>query len=214
MHRLLKGLFVLGLAVCLGIGSAQANGTPGKFDYYVLSLSWSPEYCESVSKPDPAQCGQRRYSLVVHGLWPQYENGGYPDSCIQPSKPVPKSLIDEMIDIMPSPKLIQHEWDKHGTCSGLSMSKYFQLTRQIYNSIKIPSKYQQPSDYITTNVKALESDLVSANPKLDGAKIAVGCKGRYLQEIQVCYGKNLQPRSCGRKVADKCSDKVILRPVR
>ena len=214
MTGLLKVLLVLCLTTFLGIGSAKADGTPGKFDYYVLSLSWSPEYCASTSNPDPNQCSQRRYSLVVHGLWPQYENGGYPDSCIQPPKKVPNSLIDETIDIMPSPKLIQHEWDKHGTCSGLSMPKYFQLTRQIYNSIKIPSKYQQPSDYITTSVKGLESDLINANPNLDGTKIAVGCKGRYLQEIQVCYTKSLQPRACGRKVVDKCSSKVVLRPVR
>ncbi|NJL42628.1 MAG: hypothetical protein HC935_03095 [Pseudanabaena sp. SU_2_4] len=73
MTGLLKVLLVLCLTTFLGISSAKADGTPGKFDYYVLSLSWSPEYCASTSNPDPNQCSQRRYSLVVHGLWPQYE---------------------------------------------------------------------------------------------------------------------------------------------
>jgi ribonuclease T2 len=111
-------------------------------------------------------------------------------------------------------KLIQHEWDKHGTCSGLSIENYFKLTRQIYNSISIPNKYKQPTEYIVTSVRDLESDLIGVNPNLNGSKIAIDCKNRYLQEIRVCYDKNHQPRVCGRNVSDKCRAKVILRPIR
>jgi ribonuclease T2 len=216
MLKLINFLLVISLTICLGMGNAFAAdraNIAGQFDYYVMSLSWSPEYCASSSDPDSTQCGERRYSLVVHGLWPQYENGGFPADC-SAERAVPTAIIDSMLDIMPSKKLIQHEWDKHGTCSGLSVDKYFQLTRQIYNSIAIPDKYQQPTDYIMTSIKGLESDLIGVNPTLDGSKIAIDCKGRFLQEIRVCYDKNNQPRVCGRKVADKCRTKVVLRPIR
>jgi ribonuclease T2 len=193
--------------------AADRVNIAGQFDYYVMSLSWSPEYCATSNNPDSTQCGERRYSLVVHGLWPQYENGGFPADC-SAERAVPQAIINSMLDIMPSKKLIQHEWDKHGTCSGLSVEKYFQLTRQIYNSIVIPDKYKQPTDYIVTSVRDIEGDLIGVNPTLDGSKIAIDCKNRYLQEILVCFDKNNQPRACGRKVSDKCRAKVVLRPVR
>ncbi len=216
MLKVIKLLLVIGLTICVGMGNAWAAdraNVAGQFDYYVMSLSWSPEYCASSNNPSSTQCGERRYSLVVHGLWPQYENGGFPADCSVRTT-VPKPIVDSMLDIMPSEELIQHEWDKHGTCSGLSVEKYFQLTRQIYNSIAIPAKYKQPTDYIVTSVKDLENDLIAANPTLDSGKIAIDCKSRYLEEIRVCYDKNNQSRTCGRKVTDKCRAKVVLRPVR
>jgi ribonuclease T2 len=198
---------------CSPAVAADRASIAGEFDYYVMSLSWSPQYCATSDDPDENQCGARRYSLVVHGLWPQYDNGGFPQSC-SAERAVPQAIVDSMLDIMPSKTLIQHEWDKHGTCSGLSVENYFKLTRQIYNTISIPNKYKQPADYIITNVRDLESDLIGLNPNLDGSKIAVDCTGRFLQEIRVCYDKNNQPRVCGRKVSDKCRAKVVLRPIR
>src|SRR4029077_16012103 len=67
----------------------QQQGEPGKFDFYVLALSWSPSFCEA-SRERPAnrtpdqQCGARPYSFVVHGLWPQYERG-FPSNCQVPA---------------------------------------------------------------------------------------------------------------------------------
>ena len=63
-----------------GIAVAQdrRQNQPGQFDFYVLSLSWSPSFCESAGErgtPPREQCGARPYSFVVHGLWPQYDRG-------------------------------------------------------------------------------------------------------------------------------------------
>ena len=83
----------------LGIGSIHVGGTdpaaaqdrrqnqPGKFDFYVLSLSWSPSFCEATQergRESKEQCGERPYSFVVHGLWPQYEKG-FPEFCVVPA---------------------------------------------------------------------------------------------------------------------------------
>src|SRR5262245_38762481 len=53
----------------------------GKFDYYVRSLSWSPQHCaEPAGKSDTMQChSKRHFAFVLHGLWPQFEKG-YPQS--------------------------------------------------------------------------------------------------------------------------------------
>src|SRR5882724_9171247 len=115
-------------AVCLVIAMftaaiwgqvAQAQDSrqnePGKFDYYLLSLSWSPSFCEQAGdrKSAQQQCGERAYSFVVHGLWPQYEKQGFPEFCQQPPPFVDARIINSMLDLMPARGLIINEWKKH-----------------------------------------------------------------------------------------------------
>src|SRR6266404_463106 len=83
-------LIFAGLIAIAGTASAQdrRQNAPGEFDFYVLSLSWSPSFCEQASERgggrSQIQCGGRPYSFVVHGLWPQYERG-FADYCQRPA---------------------------------------------------------------------------------------------------------------------------------
>ncbi len=199
--------FLFALVFC---SSAFAEGEPGRFDYYLFTLSWSPEHC-SEARHDRSQCGTgRHYSFVVHGLWPQYEKG-YPDSCSR-SRRVPARIAEEMQDIMPNRHLVEHEWEKHGTCSGLSMQDYFGLIRKQYSEIRIPQEFSDPDRPIEISPDKIRSEFESANP---GMHLAVACKGRYLQEIRICYDRAMRPRECGRQVRSNCRDsKIIVRPVK
>ncbi len=71
------------IAVLLGQpASAQQAAPPGRFDYFLLTLSWSPAYC-ATHRADPAardECARHR-GFVAHGLWPQNENGSWPAFC-------------------------------------------------------------------------------------------------------------------------------------
>src|ERR1700758_2731048 len=98
-----------------GIAVAQdrRQNQPGQFDFYVLSLSWSPSFCETAGGRGP-ECGARPYSFVVHGLWPQYERG-FPQSCQSPAPRLDRRIVADMLDLMPAPRLVYHEWDTHGT---------------------------------------------------------------------------------------------------
>ena len=115
---------VLAMVLAAGLALAQdlRQNRPGQFDFYVLSLSWSPSFCDSAGErgtPPQEQCGERPFSFVVHGLWPQYERG-FPEFCQVPAPRLDRNIVGGMLDLMPSPRLIFHEWDRHGTCSGLS----------------------------------------------------------------------------------------------
>jgi Ribonuclease T2 family len=101
------------------VAQESAARVPGDFDYYVLSLSWSPTYCAGdAGQHDDQQCSPgRKFAFVVHGLWPQYTKG-WPQDCPTNEAWIDQSQIDAMMDIMPSKKLIIHEWKKHGTCAG------------------------------------------------------------------------------------------------
>src|SRR5450631_244794 len=97
--------------------SHAGTGVPGEFDYYVLSLSWSPAFC--LSSPGAAECnGPRRYGFIVHGLWPQNEEG-WPENCAVHDS-VPDDVVRGIEDLMPARGLVYHEWSAHGSCSGLA----------------------------------------------------------------------------------------------
>jgi ribonuclease T2 len=184
---------------------------PGVFDYYVLSLSWSPQHCSNHN--DSPQCDKgRRFGFVVHGLWPQFERG-YPSNCRGPAG-VPDPVVKEMMEIMPSRQLIRHEWQKHGTCSGLDVKGYFQKTEDAYVLVKIPPELKQPLKNVETTAAKVKRAFVNANPGFERS-FAVLCGGRFLREVRVCYTKDLEPRPCASDVRDQCrSGSIIMRPVR
>ncbi|TRW97200.1 ribonuclease T2 family protein [Candidatus Methylobacter oryzae] len=199
-------------ALALAVGSslsAQADGQPGKFDYYLLTLSWSPEHCAK-AKNDKLQCGDgAHYGFVVHGLWPQYDKG-YPDSCSM-TPAVPKAVVQEMLPVMPSEKLIQHEWEKHGTCSGETVGNYFGLIKNTFQTIKIPDAFVNPSRPVNTSAADIRQAFLNSNPNL---QMAVACKGQYLQEVRLCFDKQMHSTACSSYVKDYCSSSnVIVRPV-
>src|SRR5437660_1039558 len=129
----------------------RRQNASGEFDFYVLSLSWSPSFCEAAnerggpSKSQQIQCGGRPFSFVVHGLWPQYERG-FPNYCQQPAPRLDRNIVSSMLDLMPAPGLIFSEWDKHGTCSGLSARSYFETIRKARAVVKIPEQFIELSE--------------------------------------------------------------------
>src|SRR4029077_5265866 len=132
------------LALCAVAAPAQdaRQNQPGEFDFYVLSLSWSPSFCEAAGDrgKKQVQCDERPYSFVVHGFWPQYEKG-FPEFCQVPAPRLDRNIVNSMLDLSPPPRLIYNEWDKHGTCSGLSARAYFDAVRKARAVVKIPEPY-------------------------------------------------------------------------
>jgi len=182
---------------------------PGRFDYYVLSLSWSPQYC--AGHEDQAQC-TRPYGFVVHGLWPQNESG-YPRDCGVPPR-LGEDIIGRMLPLMPSRGLIIHEWRTHGACSGLAADDYFGAVERAYRGVHVPSRYSALGEYLSLDAVQLKQDFAAANPGLDRRDLALACSGHYLQEVRVCLDRSLNPRACSGDVRDRCGETVVLRPVR
>jgi ribonuclease T2 len=181
------------------------RNNPGKFDYYALTLSWSPDYCAAKGSQDPQQCGEgRKLGFVLHGLWPQ-NNQGWPQSCTNES--LDPKIRQQFPDLYPSAKLYSHEWEKHGTCSGLTQTKYHELAQGLKNSTVIPTSYNQPTKPFRVTLDELKQSFVQANPGMSSDGIAATCSGsgRFLQEIMVCYGKDGQPGVCSPEVLRKSS---------
>lgn len=178
------------------IAPAGAQDRPGDFDFYVLSLSWSPTYCAASRRPDETQCGQgKAFAFVVHGLWPQYERG-FPSDCRVTGRNPTRAQVDGMLDIMPSPGLVRHEWRKHGTCSGLDPRSYFDLVRQAAEKVAVPDALKSADREHEMSPAEIERAFVDANRGMRPSGIAVGCRSGDLQEVRVCLTRDLQFRSC------------------
>ena len=186
------------------------------FDFYVLSLSWSPSYCEAEGEDaNPQQCkAARPYAFVVHGLWPQYERG-FPEDCQTSEPKVSNETLRTLYDLMPSAGLIRHEWTSHGACTGLSQSDYFAVLRAAREKIAIPEQFRQIDAYLTVAPGDAEAAFVKANQSLPGDGIAVTCDKRFLREVRICMTKDLTFRSCPEIDRRDCRlDKAVMPPVR
>jgi len=201
----------------------ERTNQAGVFDYYLLALSWSPTYCAGIAdgRFDP-QCHsrERRYAFVLHGLWPQFEQR-WPQFCQSPDNGyVPAQVADRMLDIMPSKRLIFHEYRKHGTCSGLGVEGYFDLARRMFESVKIPQRYLAlEDDRLTVSPDELIREFMEANPKLARDQIVVECggPGNRLKEVRICFNKGGGLRACGRNEDQNrlCSaERMYVPPVR
>jgi ribonuclease T2 len=192
------------------------GGEPGDFAYYLLSLSWSPAYC--LSSPGAAECnGPRRFGLIVHGLWPQYEQG-WPQNC-DVHLPVPDSVVEGISDLMPARGLIYHEWSTHGTCSGLNPAEFFALVRRAYNGIAIPAALSGVGQVIEQSPADIVADFLRVNPRLPQASIIVTCSGQTtprLREVHICLGRDLTPRACSSDAArGACrAGSIVVPPIR
>jgi ribonuclease T2 len=208
----LFGLVVLGQAVA----QDQRQNAPGQFDYYLLALSWSPSFCEQAGdrKNAQLQCGQRPFSFMVHGLWPQYEKG-FPEFCQNPAPFVDSKIINSMLDLMPARGLIIHGWRKHGVCAGQSASAYFEMVRRARAVVKIPPQYLEPESALDVTPDQVEDAFVAANPGMSRAGVAVTCGETRLSEVRICMTRDLQFRECADVDRRACRrDKLVMPPVR
>ncbi|MBN8921079.1 MAG: ribonuclease T2 [Rhizobiales bacterium] len=197
------------------VAQDRRQNTPGAFDFYVLALSWSPSFCEASGERAPRQqCGERPYSFVVHGLWPQYARG-FPEFCQVPAPRVDRNSVTSMLDLMPAPRLVYNEWDKHGTCAGLSARAYFETIRKARAVVKIPEQYLEPQTLLRVSPDEVEEAFVAANKGLPRDAIAVQCDRTRLREVRICMGRDFSFHSCPEIDRRSCRrDRLSMPPVR
>ena len=182
-----------------------ASGERGTFDYYVMALSWSPTYCE-LHPDEEEQCSHKGYGFVLHGLWPQYENGGGPENCKTTDEPARKT-VERALAFMPTRSLVDHEWRAHGACTGLGPDGpggYFGLADRAFAAVKIPAELQTPKEPVKTTSDDLHAAFARANPALEDDMLTLHCSRGQLFEVRVCLDKDLAPRSCGKRMQSRC----------
>lgn len=194
-------------AVMMGLaGPAAAEGErAGDFDYYVMALSWSANWCavEGDARDDPQCDAGRGLTWTLHGLWPQDE-AGYPSYCRTGESDPSRGMTAGMADIMGGAGLAFYEWKKHGRCSGLSAAGYYGAARAAYEAVVIPPLFAAVDQDLQVPARVIEAAFLESNPKLAANGVTVTCKAGMIQEVRICLTKDFQPRRCGADVVQDC----------
>lgn len=193
--------------------ATTSNPASADFDYYLLTLSWAPEFCATnPSGKSSAECDPNKHmGLVVHGLWPQYDNGKWPQDCAS-TPPVASSIVDHMMPIMPGKQLIQHEWSKHGTCSGLATKDYFGAIEKLYTGLQVPQDFKKPADNASTGPATIEQKFATANNAPKGA-FRISCPQNEFSAVEICLSKDLQYQACPTTLKECRAKKIDVRAV-
>jgi ribonuclease T2 len=185
---------------------ALADDVAGEFDYYVMALSWSANWCAMEGDArDAEQCDENAdYGWILHGLWPQYERG-YPADCRTVHRAPSRSQTAEMTDVMGSSGLAWHQWRKHGVCTGLSSQDYYALSRVALDQVIRPPVFRRIERDITVPASVIEDAFLADNPGLMADQITITCKDGYIQEARICLTRDLEFRTCGADVIRDCT---------
>jgi len=198
-------LILLLLAVLAAPAHAD-NEPAGEFDYYVMALSWSPNWCalEGDDRRDPQCDDGRGLTFTLHGLWPQYDSG-WPSYCRTPHPDPSRQQSEAMADVMGGAGLAWYQWKKHGRCAGLPAADYYALMRRAYASVTIPPVFAKISKDLSVAASVIEGAFLESNPGLARDQITITCSAGMIQEVRVCLSKTLEPMRCGPDVIRDCT---------
>lgn len=185
------------------------------FDHYLLALTWMPGWCATTGDDrDDARCAPGSGTgWALHGLWPQHATG-WPEFCDSTAAAPRPADLAPVAEIMGSTGLAQHQWRKHGTCTGLTPEAYFHTSRAAWDRVALPDAPPGAG-----RDRLLPADLLAAfaaaNAGLEEGMAVVTCRDGRLQEVRLCLTQDLDFRSCGADVlARACRRPVAADPLR
>lgn len=212
MRVIVAGLVALMVAVAV----ARAEGErAGDFDYYVAALSWSASWCalEGDGRDDPQCEAGRGIGFVLHGLWPQWEEG-WPSFCRTREGDPSRGMTAAVADVFGGAGAAFYQWKKHGRCSGLSAAGFYDLARRAKGRVVVPEVFRALGRDIRLEADVVEDAFLEANPGMSPDGVVVTCRAGMVQEVRVCLTKSLEFRDCAGDVGRACRGVVGMGAVR
>lgn len=165
---------------------------------YTLALTWSPQRCASrmTSPMDHLRCSGEagKFGFTLHGLWPDGEGRKWPQYCA-PTRLVSEKVIREHLCAIPSPQLIQHEWEKHGTCMAKTPAEYFAKSEALFGKLRFPDMDELSGEAMTATAFQQAFAVANEGMRADQMRLKVSGAG-WLEEVHICLDKRLERRSC------------------
>ncbi|MEO5938293.1 MAG: ribonuclease T2 [Sphingomonas sp.] len=163
---------------------------------YTLAITWSPQFCRTGGFTPTARfrCGDgNRFGFTLHGLWPDGEGKDWPQYC-RATTVLPPATVKGVMCATPSAQLIQHEWAKHGTCTGLTPGGYFGKSSALYAKLRYPDMNALSRGPLT--VGQFTAAFAAANPGVPAGAVRVTATRGWLDEIWLCLDTRLNYARC------------------
>jgi ribonuclease T2 len=218
------GVLAAATAFLLSAAGVRAAPTPpdlvatADFDFYVLTLSWSPGFCDTGGEhKSPEQCAVGSGAgFVTHGLWPDNANRRDPSNCNLQPEFAPNEALDLGAKVYPARGLAVHEWRDHGTCTGLDAEHYFKAVQFARDEFTIPDSLKHPTARFAVSPDDIAKQFIAANANLTTDSMAVTCGSGELIDVRFCLTKDLSAFAICPKVAGHTchSGSINVSPVR
>jgi ribonuclease T2 len=179
---------------------------------YLLALYWSPEACRAgiPESNKTIQCDNNSFGFTVHGLWPNGPDKVHPRYC-KPSPPMSATTVLANLCMTPSPWLLQHEWQAHGTCQWDTPEAYFKTAREVRERLNVPDLKPGPSGTLTAG--EIRKSFLKRNRGMTAEGLNVRVKDGRLTEVWVCLDLKFKLAACrgGNGAPDDATVKVTPR---
>jgi ribonuclease I len=165
-----------------------------KYDFYIFTTIWNPSSCKEKGKECYKKVKSKELNiLMIHGLWPSYSTGRFPQWCNIGEDIQVEEYQSELFDIMKNywigtytnnKDFWNHEYNKHGYCytqlinqTVSNYSFYFQKVVDLYNQYNL-------KDFL----KDIHPGIFAGERKLDKAHI--------LNKLEERYGRGTYTITC------------------
>ena len=191
------------------INQVEAPPLRKNFSHFVFAQHWAETLCQIFDSCQRVPRIVSGSSWSIHGLWPSQESirKEIPKYCKNDTATFPilwaRLSTSEKLrlarfwpDLKGGNRFHLHEWNKHGTCSGMSFEEYvrknlalnerFNIFRYLENAGITPSD----TEY---SIRSIRNAIVTAT---GGHDVILRCwKGR-IEEVRICLDLRFQPRNC------------------
>lgn len=206
---------ILRLLTLMCLGALATAAAADSFDYYTFAISLTPAYCDQNPRwRDSLQC-RDRLPFSVHGLWPEKAQGRAPEDCSGPGLALSPGLERNLRGTMPDGGLRQHEWKKHGRCSGLAPEAYFSLIDREFMELKWPPLLKPQGRDAIVERDTIVREFRRLNPGFPERGVVLRCEGGkrppLLAEIRLCLTPAGRPTECTANFRPNCPVAVKIR---
>jgi len=98
--------------------------------------------------------------------------------------------------MMPSIRLMQHQWAKHGTCMARTPEDYYHRARTVFEALKLPDMAYFAKQYRIT-AGDVAGAIARKNPgmRIEMVRVQTSDYGS-LSEVWICLDKAFKPTRC------------------
>lgn len=182
---------------------------------FTLIIRMTPAACAL----DPAlqklrQC-QDGFTLTISSLQAERASGRRLENCSRDQtnlSPLQERVVER---VMPDKQLRDEDWQRNGSCTGMTPTVYFRTIATYAQRLKIPSELASPRDTVLTKSHII-SKLQQLNPGLTEKSLLLRCtveSGRdlpVLTELRSCYNTQGQYDSCPAYLKSNCPSSVVI----
>lgn len=193
------------------------------FDYFFFVQQWPGSFCDAAKPCCFPVTGAPGPFFGIHGLWPNRNDGSYPASCTR--EEFDESELSDVLAHMNkdwgtlactsshNEDFWEHEWSKHGTCSGFTQHDYFQSSIDLYNNYDITGALSSagivPDDsfYPIAKITQAFTALLGFAPQIECNTDPEGNKQLY--QVYICVAKDGQTLiRCPAPIRNPCKGSV------